>query len=523
MKNYPYLHLFIAFIFPIILYIQTTSYGFTNFDDNRIITDNIAFLSDFGNYHKVFNTDAFVIGTSQFYRPIQLLSYMTDILISGGNKPWIFHLTNTILFSFITCLIFLFLSNSGVASKYALLSALIFAAHPLFVPVAAWIPARGDLLLALFALLSFLAFIKYISSGKIVFLGLHLITFIFALFSKETAAVLPVLYILYFYLTGNRANRIKKPLLLLSVYAVTGLIWYLIRSVVMGGSIGINRVHGDDEIIGFTPFLQNLQTIPESIARFIIPFDLDPIPSYSIFRTLTGCALLLIMGILLFRSKLKGKGTGIFCLLWFLLLMLPPMFFKHKLIDYLDHRFFLPLIGILLFISLFIFKSDRVSGHKVFVKYGTWIMIAIIISFFCVSFIKSGTYKDPLTFYTNAVKKNPRSAIAHNNLGALYHNSGNLDKAVREYSLAIGLNKRYINAINNRANAYFLQKLFDNAIHDYTAVIKMDPQDANSYNNRGVAYVRKGLIREACEDFTAAVGLGSSSASKNYERFCSPD
>jgi hypothetical protein len=520
MKKYLYLYGFIAFIFPITLYVQTISFEFTNFDDNKIITDNIAFLSDIDNYHKVFYTDAFVIGSSQFYRPLQILSYMTDILISGGNNPWIFHLTNTLLFSLIIPLVFLFLTISGIESKYALLLALIFAAHPIFVPIVAWIPARGDLLLTIFALLSILSLIKYFNSGKVVFLGLHMITYLLALLSKETAAVLPVLFILYLYLIANRPDQIRKPLFLISMYAVTALIWYLIRADVLDEKSGNSLIQAKDEIIGFTPFLQNLRTIPEALSKFLFPFKLAPIPSFSILRTLSGCTFIVIFGILLFRIKFKVKGSKIFYLSWFLLLMLPPMFFKHKLIDYLDHRFFLPLIGILLFISTLIFKSKTVTTHKVFTKSILWIMITVIISFGSISFIKSGTYKDPLTFYKNATERNPRSAIAHNNLGALYHNIGKYDRAIGEYNLAIGLNNRYINALNNRANAYFKRNQYDNAIHDYTAVIRMDPRDAGSYNNRGVAYIRIGMIREACHDFTMAKGLGSSSAGKNLELFC---
>ena len=57
-------YLIIVFCFPILLYLQTLTYGFTYFDDNGIILDNINYLKHFSN---AFN--AFLINTSAFIAP----------------------------------------------------------------------------------------------------------------------------------------------------------------------------------------------------------------------------------------------------------------------------------------------------------------------------------------------------------------------------------------------------------------------------------------------------------------------
>ena len=60
-KNVSDFPIIIAFCLPVLLYIQTINFGFTHFDDNRLISNNIDFLSDFGNAPLVFLKDDFVL------------------------------------------------------------------------------------------------------------------------------------------------------------------------------------------------------------------------------------------------------------------------------------------------------------------------------------------------------------------------------------------------------------------------------------------------------------------------------
>ena len=83
------LPIIIVFCLPVLLYLQTLGFGFTYFDDNLIIINNISFLSDFGNILKAFLTDQFISKASPFYRPLGTLSYMIDIKLF-----WSCHLKN---------------------------------------------------------------------------------------------------------------------------------------------------------------------------------------------------------------------------------------------------------------------------------------------------------------------------------------------------------------------------------------------------------------------------------------------
>ncbi len=430
-----------------------------------------------------------------------------------------YHLSNVLLLGLIACMLYLLLKRFLIPPKLALLSTLIYCAHPLFVSFVAWIPARGDLLLTLFSLLSFLLFIDYLRKKKTAYLIFHWVTFTIALFCKETAAFLPFLFILYFFTFSSGEYHWKKILYIIPLYIVSGVFWLWMRpGAIQDVSIWNNVLgaFGKDKIIGLTPFLLNLRTIPESLAGFFIPVNIAPIPGFSLSRTLIGAGIIAIIIFLFFRNPERSKKEKLFCFAWFLLTIIPTMLVKVKVIDYLDHRFFLPLIGILLFV---LFSLPKKWFEKGDIK-KPWIMVAVFLILSVFTFINSRAYSDPMTFDNSAISKNPDSALAYNNRGALYHKRGLLDRAVSDYTKAIHIQPDYVNPYNARANAYYLQKNYAKAIADFSKVIELKAADANTYNTRGASYLHLGLYEKACPDFEKAEELGSKSATINLARFC---
>ena len=396
-KSSSFLPLIIAFCIPILLYIQTIGFGFTYFDDNGIIINNIAFLSNFGNVHKAFLTDAFIQKMSSFYRPLQTLSYMIDIRLSGGNYTWMYHLSNVLILGSISCLLYLLLRRFLIPPKIALLGSLIYCVHPLFVSSVSWIPAVGDLLLTFFSLLSFIFLIDFLQKKKFTFLLFHWATFTIALFCKETAAFLPIVFILYCFTFSAKKRSKKKYFLLIILYAISGIFWFWLRSK------AILTVSNLDAVTGLTAIIPNLRSIPESLAKFFLPFDFAPVPGFSLFKTLAGLGIMIAIIILFIKNRERTKKEKLFCLSWYIIFMFPPMLFKSPYIDYLDHRFFLPMIGILFFVFLLFPKKWSKKGDSK--RY--WLMAAAVILLSSFTFIKSRDYHDPLRFYNSAVTHNP--------------------------------------------------------------------------------------------------------------------
>lgn len=486
----------IAFCIPVLLYIQTINFGFTYFDDNTIIKNNIYILNNFNNFNKVFLTDAFLSKSSSFYRPLQSLSYMLDILISGPNSTWMFHLSNILLFGLISLTFFISLKKLSISSELALLGILVYFTHPLFVSTVAWVPARGDLQNTLFSILSFLFFIFFMKERKYVYLFLTWITFTIALFCKETAVILPILFTIYFLTFSKDKYFDKKILFIIFLYFLSGLFWFLMRSNAI-----INE--GSNEEIGLISFLSNLRTLPESITKFFIPYDNNPIPSFSLFKTLMGLIIIGLLCIFLYKNNRIKNSEAIFYLSWFLVLMLPPMFYKNPNIDYLDHRFFLPLMGVLILLLKFVPEKWVIRSR---VKFNIVLTITILI-LSSITFLKSLSYSNPNIFYNTAIIHNLNSAIVYNNRGYLRQTENDIQGAIADYNKAIEINSNYADAYDNIGNIKMSQKDLIGAEEDYNKAISSDPNFAVAYNNRGYIKSLRNDLSGAMFDYNEAIKL----------------
>ncbi|MGA2092826.1 MAG: tetratricopeptide repeat protein [Sedimentisphaerales bacterium] len=491
----------IVFCLPVLLYLQTLTFGFTGFVDTDLTTGNIAFLSDFRNAPRAFLTDAFLIKSSHFYRPMLTLSYMADIYLSGGDNVWMYHLTNILLYGLIAGLLFILLRKFLIPLKLALLSTLIYCAHPLFISFTAWISARADLLLLFFSLLSFLFFIEYFQKKKGSYLFLNWLAFTIALFCKEPAAFLPFIFIIYYFIFAYKKNSVSYRdkiiyFLTLLLYAISGISWLWLRLIAFKNSSDVNKY-------GLVPLISNLPMIPESLARPFLLFDISLISYFSLFKTLAGLGIIILIIVIFFKNSERTNREKVFCLSWFLLFLLPNMLYKTQDINYLSHRLFLPLIGILLFI-LFSFPKKWIEIKGITISGA---MIALFVLLSSITFVKSRAYCDPIAFYNSSISQNPDKAIMFTNRGAVKINMGDLQGAINDFTKAIELSPEDAAAYSNRGMAYSSTGRLERAIEDYDKAVELNPNYAGVYNNWGYTEQAKGDLDKAVKKYDKAIEL----------------
>ena len=187
------------------------AFNFIGFDDTDILKHRYFIIGDLSKIKLAFTTDAFLGTNGSFYRPLQTVSFMLDALI-GGPSPFIYHFTNLVLYIVGSLCVFWLLLTLGYQRLSSLLLALLFALHPMFVPMVAWVPTRGDLLLTIFVIVSFVLFIKSFRANRPGLVVWHGITFFLAFLSKETAVAVPALCLLYYYfeLRKTKARKLIK-------------------------------------------------------------------------------------------------------------------------------------------------------------------------------------------------------------------------------------------------------------------------------------------------------------------------
>ena len=120
--------------------------------------------------------------------------------------------------------------------------------------------------------------------------------------------------------------------------------------------------------------------------------------------------------------------------------------------------------------------------------------------------------------YNEAIRIDPKLAMAFTNRGNAYHDKGDNDRAIADYNEAIRLNPKSGMAFHNRAVAYLEKDELDRAIADYSEAIRIDPEDASAFNGRGAAYRAKGDFDRASADHNVAIRLNPKSSVAYFAR-----
>ena len=196
-----------------------------------------------------------------FYRPLISLSFVIDYKAWGLN-PFGFHLTNMIAHSLTAVLVYILAILLLKKPLPALAGTLLWAVHPSHVENVCWISGRTDILCAVFFITSLVLFRWWMLRDK------HdrllpvaiVLSYVAALFCKETAVMFPVLCAadVYFLGGGLKGLKRKRPYLLFLCLAT---ICYLFgRISILGQAIGP---------AAYGTLWQKIITIPFVLAKYL--------------------------------------------------------------------------------------------------------------------------------------------------------------------------------------------------------------------------------------------------------------
>ncbi|MFC2129876.1 tetratricopeptide repeat protein [Bacteroidota bacterium] len=483
-----------------LLYFQTISFDFTFFDDDFLIFNNYKNLSDIENIDDIFFNNSFLSEYNLgFYRPLQTFSFMIDALI-GGQKASIYHLSNLIIHCFTCCAIFFLFKKLKYSPALSLSAAILYTVHPLFVHAVVWLPSRGDLLVALFCILSFIFLIKFSEQKKWGFYLFHVFAFVLATLSKEPALLFPlVLFIWYFLINKNKIIS-KAGIILILSWIIIDAIWLYMRLTTVGGTLTAND-------FGIIPLINNLATIPEIIGKFIIPVNIQLMPNFNTLTTISGIIIIILMIALLIFNKGKNNRLLLLGSVWFVILILPGMLYSRNyadiahIYDYLDHRNYLPMIGFV--IVLIESLSSYLSKIQTRQLLGIGIMILLIFS--AVTFTNSKKYEDSFSYYNAAIIENPGISYLYFLRANLKKDMSDINGALKDYNETVRLDPENADAFNNRGSLNGMLGNYQQALSDFNKAIKLDPKIEDGYYNRAVIRNILGDTKGALEDYNMVI------------------
>jgi tetratricopeptide (TPR) repeat protein len=451
---------------------------------------------------------------------------MLDAAIST-YKPWMYHFTNLILHILTSISFYFLLKHLSFRNITAFFTALLFSIHPLFTAAVSWIPARGDLMIGLFGIWSMISFGKHIREKKLKYFIINIIFFALGIFSKETSLFFPfILLFYYFFILKN--NHIETDLkdnstggkTLLSIIKTIldkKLIpyytaWIIVTITYLYFKFIVSLGIPPNNLFGFKVFIYNLQTIPIIIGKLFIPLKLSPLPIYDINSTAIGIIFLFLTAYITskylpFRATLqpemqemeKEKRIPIMGAVWFFLFAIPPMFYRVRISEYfftyLEHRFYLPLIGLFI---LFAYYIDN-NLYKLKTPYLKPVIIAVFLIYITISYTYCEDYKNSYNFFTSAINANPENVAGYYDRGYMFIDEHRYKEAINDFNQAV--------LILHKPDCYFgkafAEKLsgdYADAEKDYTMVISLDTSVIALS-----AYINRSFIREHYKNYEGAL------------------
>jgi tetratricopeptide (TPR) repeat protein len=545
------IYLFLAAII-LAVFGQTIHYDFVNFDDDLYVYNTPAIKAGLTLKGVTF---AFISQHARNWHPLTTISHMLDCQLYGLNAGW-HHATNVLLHIIAVILLFQVLWQMTDALWKSAIVAALFAIHPLHVESVAWVSERKDVLSAVFFFLMLGAYVHYARLPSIKRYLLVTVLFAGGLMAKSMLVTAPVVLVLLDYWPLNRIRGqqadvgrhllelvIEKiPLFVLSAGAC--IITFVLQKRATGAIPPLPLLWRlENAVVTYVTYIG--QTLwPTHLAVFYP----HPNNTLTIWQVILAIGFLLIatVPVIIFRRKHPYLLAGWF---WYLVMLLPVIgLVQVGEQGHADRYTYLPNIG--LFLVAVWLAGDVLAVFRVPFRLGLATAIVIMFALARAAFVQTSYWHNSESLWTHALAVTSDNDVAHNNLGYLCADRGELDKAISHfesaarirsgktnphydagsafmqmnladvlategrsdeamahYEEAIRLQPYYADAYYNRGNVLFAKGRIDEAIADWEWTLQLRPDDADAHTCLGNAFLRQGLLKEAIAQYEIAVAL----------------
>jgi hypothetical protein len=458
-------------------YIQDVRYDFI-LDDIPLILMNES-ITSWRNWKTAFVTHIFAAKSptlplgfaAMHYRPVYKLWQMLNEQLFGSVLPW-WHLTSLLLHVGVTVLVYQLGIKLLKERWTAALAAVLFAFHPIHVESVAYVTASTDLLVTLFALISFLAYSRFREEGaSLVYFTISIFAAAMAMLSKETAVMYPWLLVAYEAMretTPETRQSWKRFVWTLPYFAVVGA--YLVARTALfglnaGQGPGGNRVAALLDIpLVLVVYLRNL----------FWPFRLSffyPEEWGIQWTLLRGVAIVTVFAAALFLWRRYRDRSGVrLQLIWAAILFVPALLGVYAFVreDWVhDRHMYLVSVPVCLLAAALLTDSRWPAKTSVIVSS---LVVAILL---IGTFVQVPRFSDEMTIYASSLKITPRSVNVHTYYAEALWTHGRHDEALREFKITT----------------------------------ELAPQSSPAYERYGAALAQIGRDEEATAEFTKALQL----------------
>jgi len=549
-----------VFAFAGLLYINTLGHGYV-LDDDLVCNKNGFVQDGFSGLSKIF-THSWYYGftgiADRYYRPMMLASFAIENSMFG-NEPSTYHAMNIFYYALGCAWLFLVMRLLFKDKPYwfPLTIALLFAAHPLHTEVVANIKSRDEIFAFLGLLGVTYGLIKYNRKNNVGYFIVALMSYFFAILSKEAAlAILGIVPLVLYFFTNNSLQKIATHT---AAFGLLAAIYFGIRmSIIDPNPNPFETI--DNSLFAIDGRGTQLSTAIGMLGKYLgllffphpLSFDYsyNQIPAIGWGNWKVWTSLLAYGGLIYLAIKgLKEKHPISFGIFLFGITFAITSNIVFLIGATFAERFmFIPLLGFCIVITYLIYEYlPKFTGNNQQLLFGITGVILLLYSF--KTFTRNPVWESDETLFETGIQSAPnssrtqsfygvmhyRKAMASKNanekkqllntsveylkksiqtypgftetyqhLAATYEAQNQNQLAFQTYRDALKTNSDYYPAMTNMGILFYKMKNFPQAISNLQNALNFAPTNATTLRALGLAYKDSGQFTLAVEQFKKA-------------------
>lgn len=477
--------------------------AFINFDDdeyvyaNRHIRDGLTWEGIRWGLTADFFRDS---SACDYWQPVTWLSRMLDVQLFGLN-PAGHHLMNLAIHLASTWILFHVMRRMTNALWPSWFVAALFAVHPLHVEAVAWVTARKDLLSGFFWMATIWMYLCHRAAPSPTRYILLLVTFALGLMAKPVGIMLPLVLLLLDFWPLRRpveAGLWQSPIL-------EKIPMLLLACISVAVTLDAQAAHFSSA--GVEP---PLATAAPGLLRYLghMLWPAEPaiwhppvLPPPTLIIAIS--VLVPLVATLLFWKLRRPFPWLIVGWLWCVLTLLPVLDLRD--ISMADRYTYLPSVGLSIMV---VWSAAHLAGRWPVLRRPMSIAAAATIALF--TFLSAGyveCWRDSDRLFRQALRVTPDNALAHQNLGVLYMQSGLIKEAEIHFRENLRLEPDSATAALNLGVVLARRHDPKGAEQQFQRSLELDPSLSDAHNNLGTLYYGQGKPRLAMLHYLHAIKI----------------
>ena len=331
-----------------------------------------------------------------------------------------------------------------------------------------------------------------------------LMSWVLALGSKENAATLPVIILLYELLL-TRDLRLRSIKNVLWKAAAVGV---LTLPVIVGYWPRFSRYAAGDSSMWERLLTQcRVVVLYGSLVLYPHPDRLNLLHEIPTSRSLvdpvsTLASLILIIAVLALAFWVARRIPLVsFCILWMAVnLVIESSVVNLEMI--FEHRTYLPMVGVALLAGYGLGRFPERMW-----KWTGALGVAILLLLGTAAHVRNRAWSDEVTLWSDVASKSKGDYRIFTNLGNALQGVGRFEEAIRHQRRALEIDPNSARLHNNLGAAMMRDGQIEQALVHFTESVRLEPSLGSAHANMGLALQKLGRADEAVEAFAKAVRM----------------